>query len=59
VSFALSSGNAGAAPARRELLKAPLPAQYVIMDQAYEGDEKRQLVLDLGLTPVIPPQLIA
>jgi transposase len=38
VSFALSAGNAGDTPARRELLKAtPLPAQYVIMDRAYEG----------------------
>ena len=25
------------------------------MDRAYEGDETRQLALDLGLTPVVPP----
>jgi transposase len=57
VSFALSPGQAGDAPAGRVLLKAtPLSAQYVIMDRAYEGDETRQLVLDLGLTPVVPPK---
>jgi transposase len=57
VSFALSPGNAGDAPAARELLKVtPRSAQYVIMDRAYEGDETRQLVLDLGLTPVVPPK---
>ena len=26
------------------------------MDRAYEGDETRQLALDLGLTPVVPPK---
>ena len=26
------------------------------MDTAYEGDETRQLVLDLGLDPVVPPK---
>ena len=25
------------------------------MDLAYEGDETRQLVLELGFTPVVPP----
>ncbi len=25
----------------------------MIMDRAYEGDETRQLVLDLGMTPVV------
>ena len=25
------------------------------MDRAYEGDETRQLALDLGFTPVVPP----
>jgi transposase len=28
----------------------------VIMDRAYEGSETRQLVLDLGFTPVVPPK---
>ena len=26
------------------------------MDRAYEGDETRQLVLDLGMQPVVPPK---
>lgn len=26
------------------------------MDRAYEGDETRQLVLELELTPVVPPK---
>ena len=28
----------------------------VIMDKAYEGDETRQLVFDLGMEPVVPPK---
>ncbi|SLN72004.1 Transposase DDE domain protein [Roseovarius litorisediminis] len=28
----------------------------MIMDRAYEGDETRQLVLDLGMVPVVPPK---
>jgi transposase len=28
----------------------------MIMDRAYEGNETRQLVLDLGMTPVVPPK---
>jgi transposase len=28
----------------------------LIMDKAYEGDETRQLVLDLGMIPVVPPK---
>ena len=27
-----------------------------MMDKAYEGDETRQLVLDLGMVPVVPPK---
>ena len=26
------------------------------MDRAYEGDETRQLVLELGFVPVVPPR---
>ncbi len=26
------------------------------MDRAYEGEETRQLALDLGFTPVVPPK---
>ena len=28
---------------------------HLIMDRAYEGDQTRQLALDLGFTPVVPP----
>ena len=28
----------------------------MIMDRAYEGDETRQSVLELGFTPVVPPK---
>jgi hypothetical protein len=28
----------------------------MLMDRAYEGDETRQLVLSLGMIPVVPPQ---
>ena len=28
----------------------------LLMDRAYEGDETRQLVFDLGMIPVVPPK---
>jgi len=28
----------------------------LLMDRAYEGDETRQLVLELGFIPVVPPK---
>ena len=28
----------------------------LIMDRAYEGNETRQLALELGFTPVVPPK---
>lgn len=28
---------------------------HLLMDRAYEGNETRQLALDLGYTPVVPP----
>ena len=28
----------------------------MLMDRAYEGEETRQLVLSLGLIPVVPPR---
>jgi transposase len=28
----------------------------LVMDRAYEGDETRQLVLQLGMLPVVPPK---
>ncbi len=29
---------------------------HLLMDKAYEGDETRQLALDLGFIPVAPPK---
>ncbi len=58
VTFSLSSGQAHDAPAGRELLRTldGLPQGCrVVMDRAYEGNETRQLVLDLGFEPVVPP----
>jgi transposase len=58
LSFALSPGQAHDAPAGRELLKslAGLPRRCRrLMDRAYEGNETRQLALDLGFIPVVPP----
>jgi len=34
----------------------PDEARCLVMDKAYEGDETRQLVVDLGLEPVVPPK---
>ncbi len=35
----------------------PLPDNIpLLMDRAYEGNETRQLVLDLGMIPVVPPK---
>ena len=28
----------------------------MVMDRSYEGDETRQLVLDMGMIPVVPPK---
>jgi len=60
VSFSLTPGQRGDAPAGRELLRnLPQPEEQpaLIMDRAYEGDETRQLALDLGFTPVVPPKV--
>jgi transposase len=55
----LSPGHAHDAPAGRELLRH-LGLQegkpHLLMDRAYEGDETRQLALDLGFIPVVPPK---
>ncbi len=60
VTFSLSPGNAGDAPEGRKLLESMKDCGWngakVIMDKAYEGDETRQLVLDLGMEPVVPPK---
>ena len=55
---ALSPGQAGDAPCGRELLRAWGATGRrcaLIMDRAYEGDETRQLALNLGFLPVVPP----
>lgn len=58
--FSLSPGQDGDAPRGRELLGSwenrPESLKNIVMDKAYEGDETRQLILDLELTPVVPPK---
>ena len=60
VTFSLSPGQSGDAPEGRALLKtlenSGWDGAQVIMDKAYEGDETRQLVFDLGMEPVVPPR---
>jgi transposase len=59
LTFSLSPGQAHDAVEGRKLLSAwqdrpkNLP---LVMDRAYEGDETRQLALDLGFEPVVPPK---
>lgn len=59
MTFRLSPGHAHDGVEGRKLLSdwqdAPqnLP---IVMDRAYEGDETRQLALDLGFDPVVPPK---
>ena len=59
MSLSLWPGNAHDAPPGRALPSSlsPVPqARYVCMDRACEGEETRQLVLDLGYEPVAPPK---
>ena len=59
ITFALSPGQAHDAPEGRELLRKLGAAQWpihLIMDRAYEGEETRQLALDLNFIPVVPPR---
>ena len=59
VTFSLSPGQAHDAPEGRALLNrlgAPSRPLYLLMDRAYEGNETRQLALDLGFIPVVPPK---
>src|SRR5215470_16830187 len=54
VVFALSPGHDHDAPHGRALLEelGPMPEGLpLLMDRAYEGNETRQLVLDLGMIP--------
>lgn len=51
-------GQAHDAPEERALLSrlgAPSRPLHLLMDRAYEGNETRQLALDLGFIPVVPP----
>ena len=57
--FALSPGGDHDAPHGRALLEelGSMPEGLpLLMDRAYEGDQTRQLVLDLGMIPVVPPK---
>jgi len=59
VVFSLSPGNDHDAPHGRALLEelGPMPECLpLLMDRAYEGSETRQLVLDLGMIPIVPPK---
>ena len=58
LTFALSPGQAHDSPEGRKLLASMGPQDdnvALVMDRAYQGDETRQLALDLGFTPVVPP----
>ena len=57
--FRLSGGQANDAPEGRALPESwadPVAGAPLAMDRACEGDETRQLVRDLGMTPVVPPK---
>src|ERR1022692_4578855 len=57
--FSLSPGHDHDAPHGRVLLEelGPMPEGLpMLMDRAYEGNETRQLVLDPGMIPVVPPR---
>ena len=59
VTFSLSPGQAHDAPEGRRLLHHLGGRQgklYLLMDRAHEGNEIRQLALDLGFKPVVPPR---
>lgn len=57
--FSLSPGQAHDAAEGRKLLEhlgKPTQPMFLLMDKAYEGNETRQLALDLGFIPVVPPK---
>jgi len=59
ITFSLSPGQAHDAPEGRALLRrlgGPDRPLHLLMDRAYEGNETRQLALDLGFIPVVPPK---
>ncbi len=58
ITFALSPGQAHDALEGRKLLTRlgpQSPGTFLLMDRAYQGDETRQLALDRGVTPAVPP----
>ena len=63
VTFSLSPGHAHDAPHGERLLREMDMTRWggaqnlpMIMDRAYEGNCTRQLVLELGFQPVVPPK---
>jgi len=59
ITFALAPGQAHDAAEGRKLLSGlgkPRWPVHMLMDRAYEGNETRQLVLELGFIPVVPPK---
>jgi transposase len=59
ITFSLSPGDDHDAPHGRALLEQLGPLRKglsLLMDRAYEGNETRQLALDLGMLPVVPPK---
>ncbi|WP_428941122.1 IS5 family transposase [Xanthomonas oryzae] len=59
ITFGSTPGNTHDAPAGRTLLEHLGPVErpiHLLMDRADEGNETRQLALDLGFVPVVPPK---
>lgn len=60
ITFALSPGHVhDAAEGRKLIASMHIPSNepvHLLMDRAYEGNETRQLALDLGFVPVVPPK---
>jgi transposase len=59
VGFSLSTGKAHDAPQGRELLSKVTSLcgnTHLIMDRAYEGSPTRELAVQLGFKPVVPPK---
>ncbi len=54
LAFSLSHGEVGDAPEGRKLLsKTRISAVHLVMDRAYEDDETRKLVAQMGMKPVV------
>jgi transposase len=59
ITFALLPGQAHDAAEGHKLLSGlgkPRWPVHLLMDRAYEGNETRQLELELGFIPVVPPK---